>query len=471
MKYRYSDQEEIDLSVLHIRKRRRLDGTIGIQGSKNAVLPVMAASLLHRGITVLSHVPAIEDVFCMMEILEWLGCSCRLEEHCLTIDASGASMLPVPDTMAGRMRSSIMLLGPMLGRFGEAKTSRPGGCPIGKRPIGLHLAALKKMGVRVRTEGEHISASVLKLTGARIHLDYPSVGATENIIMAAAAAEGVTVLTGAAREPEIEILCRFLASAGADISGTGSDRLMIRGGRTLHDTAFAIPGDRIVAGTYLGALLCAGGQVLLREAPAEHMAECIRTARAAGAFVEVRPDGLFASIKGRPEAFSLVTGPYPGFPTDLQSVMLAAASVADGESLIQENVFENRFCAAKELQKLGAHIIINGRMARVTGRSSLCGGRVQAEDLRGGAALAAAGLAADGPVRICGYGHIRRGYEDICRDLQDAGAEIWLEEQTEDAGCDREEEADGASGSRGSSAAAGNCGPVHEDYNHYGDGQ
>lgn len=459
------------MSVIHIRKRRRLDGAIRIQGSKNAVLPVMAASLLHRGVTELTHMPAIEDVFCMMEILEWLGCKCGMEGHRLTIDASEASMMPVPDRMAGRMRSSIMLLGPMLGRFGEAKTTHPGGCLIGKRPIGLHLEALKRMGARVRVEGEHISASAVGLKGVRIHLDYPSVGATENVIMAAAAADGVTVLTGAAREPEIEVLCRFLAAAGAKIGGIGQDRLVIQGGEPLRDTVFEIPGDRIVAGTYLGALLCAGGQVFLRDAPADHMGACIRLAREAGAEVEVRPEGIFASIKDRPKAFSLSTGPYPEFPTDLQSVMLAAASVAQGESRIQENVFENRFCAAKELRKLGAHIIISGRTALVSGRFPLEGGKVTAADLRGGAALAAAGLASKEPVWIDGYRHISRGYEDLCGDLREAGAEIWLEEQTEDAGWDREEEADGASGSRGSGDRAGDRRSVREDHNHYGDRQ
>ena len=341
------------MSVLRIEGSYSLDGIIKIQGSKNGVLPVMAASLLHNGTTVLEHVPKIQDVFCMLGILNALGADCRMEESRLVISA-------------------------------------------------------------------------VSLSGARIHLPYPSVGATENILMAAAGARGETVLTGAAREPEIEILCGFLRAMGVRVEGEGTSVIKIRGTSTFEDTSFFIPGDRIVAGTYLGAVLCAGGRVFLEQAPAGHMERTIETARQMGATVESLEEGIRVSMRGRPHPIRLETGPYPEFPTDMQSVMMAAASIADGTSRIQENVFENRFCAAKELQKLGAHIIIENKLAVVDGVNTLKGTRVAAEDLRGGAALAVAALAADGTSFLDGYEHISRGYEDIRSDLAGAGARISL---------------------------------------------
>lgn len=417
------------MPVIQIQGMKRLEGTIFVQGSKNAVLPVMAASLLHKGITVLTNVPVIQDVLCMMEILKSLGCVCSLEDHRLTIDGSGAAFCPVPENLAGQMRSSIMLLGPMLGRFGKGWTYHPGGCLIGSRPIDLHLAGLRALGAEIREEGGQIRGTADEKTGLlgrEIHLAYPSVGATENLIMAAVAAAGTTLLSGAAREPEIEVLCRYLKAAGAKVQGAGTSQIRIQGGTELQDTEFFVPGDRIVAGTYLGAVLCAGGQVTLLGAPWEHMKESVGLARQMGAEISERDGGLFAAAEGRPKAVRFATGPYPAFSTDLQSVMMAAASVGRGTSQIRETVFENRFSTAKELQKMGAHIIIKGKTAQVEGQPCLQGGRVTAKDLRGGAALVAAGLAAEGETLVEGYAHISRGYEDICRDLRSAGAEIQL---------------------------------------------
>ncbi|MDD3251990.1 MAG: UDP-N-acetylglucosamine 1-carboxyvinyltransferase [Lachnospiraceae bacterium] len=420
------------MSVIHIHGYHCLEGEIEIQGSKNAVLPVMAASLLHRGTTVITNVPNIQDVSCMLGILEHLGCRCAFRAGTVEIDASQASMMPISDTMARQMRSSIMLLGAMLGRFGEAVSSCPGGCSIGKRPIDLHLYGLRQLGASVRVEGERITASTVGLRGSRVTLAYPSVGATENVILAAVAARGITVLEGAAREPEIEILCQFLTELGARIDGIGSARLLIEGGKSLHDVTFCIPGDRIVAGTYLGAVMNAGGTLLLRGAPVRHMEENLRVAQQMGAELKQVPEGVLVHMAARPRPADFVTGPYPGFPTDLQSVMLAVASTADGVSHIEETVFENRFSTAKELQKLGAHIIIEKGVARVEGHFPLTGGCAEALDLRGGAALVVAGLAADGLTRVTGYTHIRRGYEDICRDLHRAGADIMLVREAED---------------------------------------
>lgn len=414
------------MSVIEIQGLRSLKGEIRIQGSKNAVLPVMAACLLHKGTITITNVPGIQDVFCMKGILEFLGCTCRLEDHVLTVDTRQLSSCRIPEEEGKRMRSSIMLLGPLLGRMGEAFMCRPGGCSIGERPVDLHVKALRCLGAAIRTEGDTIHASAARLLSGDIHLPFPSVGATENAVMAAAAAEGVTRIYGAAMEPEIQVLCEFLESMGACIDGIGTRMLVVRGGRALHDTVFAVPGDRIVAGTYLGAVAAAGGEVLLRGVPFGQMEAVLRTAGQTGAAFRYGKNGteLLVSMAGRPLPVRLETGPYPEFPTDLQSMMLVVAAVADGTSEIRENIFEARFATAKELQKLGAQIIIEGRAARISGCCPLHGADVTARDLRGGAALVAAGLAAEGKTRIDGYGFIHRGYEDICRDLSQAGADI-----------------------------------------------
>lgn len=415
------------MSVIYVHGLHSLRGAINIQGSKNVVLPVMAASLLHRGTTVINNVPRIQDVSCMMGILEYLGCACSLDGHTLTIDTREMSSTRIPDFQVKQMRSSIMLLGPLLGRLKAAVTSRPGGCSIGKRPIDLHLYALRRMGADIRMEGERITASTIGLVGAEITFAFPSVGATENALMAAVAAHGTTWIRGAAKEPEIMELCRFLCAMGAQIEGTGTDTLVIKGQQPLHDVVFEVAGDRIVAGTYLGAVMAAGGDVMLNHAPAHHMEEVLGIAAQMGAELTVCPEGVQVRMEGRPRPVDLCTGPYPEFPTDLQSVMVAVAAVADGVSHIEETVFEGRFGTVKELQKLGAHIIIRDRTAEITGTWPLAGGPACAGDLRGGAALVVAGLAAAGPTVIAGYSHIQRGYEDICHDLGSSGAVVRLD--------------------------------------------
>ena len=365
----------------------------------------------------------------MMGILEYLGCGISLSDHVLTIDTRNLTSMRIPALRVKQMRSSVMLLGPLLGRLGEAVTSYPGGCSIGKRPIDLHLYALRRLGAEIRAEGEQITASAATLRGAQIDFRYPSVGATENAVMLAVAAEGVTRITGAAREPEIMELCRFLCQMGAEITGVGTEVLTIQGRRPLHDCTFSVAGDRIVAGTYLGAVMAAGGEVFLRQGPVLHMQEVLPKVQQMGARITESPEGILIAMKQRPAPVKIQTGPYPAFPTDLQSVMMAVASVADGVSQIEETVFEGRFATAKELQKLGAHIIIEENIAWVNGRPMLRGGLAEATDLRGGAALVVAGLAAGPETWIQGYGHICRGYEDICRDLAAVGADIALVEE------------------------------------------
>ena len=412
------------MSVIIVQGYYPLKGEIEIQGSKNAALPMMAAALLHKGTTVLDHVPMIQDVFCMMGILESLGCVLCLKDHRLTVDASEVSSMQIPRDRGRAMRSSIVVLGALLGRRGEGEAYYPGGCSIGSRPIDLHLAAFQRMGVEIREENDMIRAEAGTLKGADITLSYPSVGATENVILAAVKAEGRTVLKGAAREPEIDALCGMLKAMGAKIRGVGSDRLVIDGVEELRDASYQVPGDRIVTGTYLFAVMAAGGEAVLKKGSPESLGCVLDTMRAMGANVRVEGDTVSIAMTGRPKAVSITTSPHPGFPTDLQSVAMAVMAVGEGQGYLKETVFEGRFATAKQLHKMGAEIIIEGSEARVTGKGFLKGARVRACDLRSGAALAVAGLRAEGDTMITDCCHIFRGYEDICGDLRNLGGRI-----------------------------------------------
>ena len=417
------------MSAIQIQGLRPLKGTVGIQGSKNAVLPMMAASLLADGVTVIRHVPEIEDVFSMMGILESLGCKCSLEKGVLTVDTKASSGHRIPEEYVGKMRSSCLLLGPLLAGRGEAVTYYPGGCVIGKRPIDLHLYALKRLGASFFEAGGMILARADRLRGARIRFSYPSVGATENAILAAVTAEGETEIENCAREPEIMELCRFLAAMGARIRGAGKSRIAVEGVRRLYPAEFFLGGDRICAGTYLAAAAMTAGDVTVMGAEPEELREPVYILRRMGADISIkeREKEIRLRMDQRPGPVSLCTGPYPGFPTDLQSVFLAAASVACGESRITETVFEARFAAAALLRQFGARIRIEGQTAVALGTYPLRPGIADAPVLRGGAALVLAGLAADGLSIIGSCRHIQRGYEDLCRDLGSLGAEIcWL---------------------------------------------
>jgi len=412
------------LSVIVVQGYYPLKGEIEVQGSKNAALPMMAAAVLHKGTTVLKDVPRIQDVFCMMGILESMGCVCRLEGHTLAIDAKDLACTHIPEENGKAMRSSIVLLGALLGRCGEGAVCYPGGCSIGSRPIDLHLSALEKLGAEIKEQGDVIRAKSKGLKGTSITLSYPSVGATENVLLAAVAAKGITVLKGAAMEPEVEELCRLLEAMGARIKGIGTGILRIEGVDRFQDTQWEVPGDRIVAGTYLSAVMAAGGKAVIKRSCPCQLGSVITTMRDMGAGIRVRDQEIEVEMEGRPKAVSVETSPYPGFPTDLQSMMLALLAVGEGAGSLKEKVFEGRFATAKELHKMGADIIIEGTEARVMGQKALRGARVQACDLRGGAALVIAGLAAKGETRITDCHHIARGYEDICRDLRGLGANI-----------------------------------------------
>lgn len=409
------------MSTICVQGLQPLQGEITIQGSKNAILPIMAASLLHSGTIVIENVPRIQDVFCMIEILESLGCIVSFKKNQIEINTIGLQQVCIPENQVKQMRSSVMLLGPMLGRMGEACSFYPGGCLIGKRPIDLHLYALRKLGAHIIETGDQLIATSKKLVGSSIYLSFPSVGATENAIMAAVKADGITTIYGAAKEPEIMELCRFLIEMGAEIQGIGSAILIIFGGKELHDCKFRVACDRIVAGTYIGATLVAKGKIFLREAPSFHMEGVIQYGKAVGAKLTSLPEGILIEMNKRPCSVAVHTGPYPEFPTDLQSVMLAVSTLADGNSYIEETVFENRFAVAKELQKMGADVQIRGNHATIRGKKQLEASKTKAMDLRSGAALVVAALGANGTTYIEEDYHIQRGYENICRDLSKVG--------------------------------------------------
>ncbi len=402
-----------------------LRGETKIQGSKNAVLPILAASLLVKGTCVIKNCPRIADVYLMQNLLQELGGFVSWAGSTVTVNAFHVNDRRISGESVTRMRSSVMLLGAALGRFGEVTMAYPGGCVIGRRPIDIHLSALRKMGVEIEEQEQFFTAKAKRLQGAEIRLPFPSVGATENVVLAAVTAEGTTVLENAAKEPEIEALCEFLAAAGADIEGIGKDCLRIKGVEKLHEAKYKVPADRIVAGTYLTAALAAGGSIFLENAPAGQMQTLLAVAEEMGACVTVNDEGVGVDVIHKLKASSyLKTEVHPGFPTDLQSPLMAALSIARGQSVIEENIFENRFRIVNDLLRMGANIEVIKNKAYINGVERLKGADVEAEELRGGAALVVAGLAAEGKSVVRNRHFIERGYENICKDLRNLGADI-----------------------------------------------
>ena len=410
-----------------IQGGERLYGKVRLQSAKNAVLPLLAGCVLTDEPIKIKDVPAIADVENMLRILGEVGCKITRRNEYTLIDSSNAVSHEIPPRLTKELRSSVFMLGSILTRFRKAKISYPGGCDIGLRPIDLHLSGLRRLGVEIVEEGGYIECRADTLKGAEILLDFPSVGATENIILAAVTAQGKTRICGAAREPEVEHLCRYLLACGADIEGVGTDCLCITGGNVLRGTQYTVPADRIVAGTYLFACLAAGGNILLEEAPTEQMASVIELASSMGAECQKAQNGLYVQAPERLRGVrELITLPYPDFPTDLQSVALTAMTAADGECLIEETIFENRFRVVEPLQEMGADIRkLDAARVIVKGPVRLKGCKVEAVELRGGAALVVAGLIAEGETVIRGCRYIGRGYENICRDLRELGARIY----------------------------------------------
>ena len=404
---------------------RRLHGEVHIQGAKNSVLPILAATVLHDGISVLEGCPHLSDVETAVQILHELGAKTSWQGHTLTVDAAGLSRCAIPEALMRQMRSSVIFLGALLARFGEAELFCPGGCELGPRPIDLHLRALGELGTEISVAGGAIRARAKKLRGAELTLDIPSVGATENAILAATAAEGVTVIRNAAREPEIVDLQRFLRSLGVRIRGGGSSSVTIEGLAALHEGHHRVMPDRIVAATYLAAGAACGGEIRLVGAEEKRLLTVLAPLRAAGCGIECDKEGITL----RREAPLLAVPPirtavYPGFPTDAQAVMMAALLKSRGTTVFVENIFENRYRHVDELTRMGADIRVEGRVAVVYGVEKLCGADLRCTDLRGGAALAVAALSAEGESALHEIHHIERGYEDLAGDLNALGAAV-----------------------------------------------
>jgi UDP-N-acetylglucosamine 1-carboxyvinyltransferase len=402
----------------------RLSGEVAVTGAKNSVLKLMAAALLAEGTTTLTEVPDILDVTIMAEVLRRLGCEVERTPGAVSIAVPAQLRHEADYDMVRRMRASIAVLGPLVARCGEAKVALPGGDAIGSRGLDMHIAGLVKLGATVESEHGYLIARAPRLTGTQVWLDFPSVGATENLLMAAVLAKGTTVIDNAAREPEIVDLCMLLTQMGAHIGGTGTSTLEVEGVESLHPTEHETVPDRIVAGTWAMAATITQGDVTVRNGRPEHLEVALDKLATAGALVEPVVDGFRVHMDRRPTAVDVVTLPYPGFPTDLQPMVLALNAVADGTAMVTENVFEARWMFVNELSRLGADVRTDGHHAVVRGRTRLSGAPVKAHDIRAGAGLVLAGLVADGVTEVADVHHIDRGYEGFVDKLVALGADV-----------------------------------------------
>ena len=414
--------------MLRVAGGTRLDGAVSVVGAKNSVLKLMAAALLAPGDTRIGNLPAISDVTIMRQLLERLGCTVTESERGavdrVTITTPDVLDSEAPYELVRKIRGSICVLGPLLARTGHAKVALPGGDAIGSRPLDLHFAGLERMGAEIRTEHGYILADAPDLRGAQIWLDFPSVGATENILTAAVLAKGTTVIDNAAREPEIVDLCRMLVAMGAQIDGIGSSTLEITGVEGLSPTSHDAVPDRIVAGTWAFAALATQGDVTVRNAIAAHLEIALDKVAQSGADVEVLADGFRVAMDRRPKSFDVVTLPYPGLATDLQPQAIAALAVADGTAMITENLFEARFMFCDEIARMGADVRTDGHHAVVRGCERLSGAPVRATDIRAGVGLVIAGLVADGVTEVAEVHHIDRGYVRFEEQLRSLGADV-----------------------------------------------
>lgn len=408
---------------------RRLAGRVRVAGAKNAVLPIIAASLLTDRPTTLRDIPWLNDVSTACEVIERLGVTTRRAGSDLTIDPTGLDDIEAPYELVRRMRASFLVLGPLLARLGRARISLPGGCAIGTRPIDLHLKGLEALGARIIIGHGRIEAAVVDhLHGAHVYLDFPSVGATENIMMAAALACGTTTIENAAEEPEIVDLANFINTMGGRVYGAGTPVIRIEGEPELTGCTYSVIPDRIEAGTFMVAAAITGGDVILENAVSEHLKPVIAKLGEAGVTVSEEATGqIRVRAPARPRATDVKTLPYPGFPTDMQAQFMALLAVAEGTSIITETVFENRFMHVDELKRMGALIKIEGRSAVVRGQAQLQGANVKATDLRAGAALILAGLAAEGTTEVAGIEHVDRGYIDLDQKLASLGGDLTRE--------------------------------------------
>jgi UDP-N-acetylglucosamine 1-carboxyvinyltransferase len=412
------------MDKLLIRGSRRLAGEIEIAGAKNAALPILCAGLLTADTLALSNVPKLQDVATMQKLLRQMGLAIEEKGAALELCGRDVSKLEAPYEMVKTMRASILVLGPLLARFGEAKVSLPGGCAIGSRPVDQHIKGLQAMGAEIHIEAGYIHAKAKRLKGARIVTDMITVTGTENLMMAAVLADGVTVLENAAREPEVSDLANLLVAMGAQIEGIGSDRLVVTGVPALHGTTHPVIADRIETGTFLCAVAAAGGDVLLKNARADLLDAVFDKLRETGAVLTSGDDWIRVQMAGRPKSVSVRTTEYPGFPTDMQAQLMALNCIAEGSSRVTETIFENRFMHVQELNRLGASIEVDGHTAVVHGVNKLVGAPVMATDLRASASLVIAGLAAEGETQIDRIYHLDRGYDRMETKLSAVGADI-----------------------------------------------
>lgn len=414
-------------AIIKIQGKYPLQGSVRIQGSKNATLPVLAACLLIPGKCVIHNCPIITDVMYMLKLLEYAGCIVTWQGNQVTVDACNVKEFRLPGEYVKKMRSSVILMGALLGRLHEVGIDYPGGCVIGERPIDLHLRGLEALGSSISIEGNYIHASSKQLKGAKIAFPFSSVGATQNVLLAAVLAKGETRIQNAAKEPEIGVLCSFLRLAGADIAGEETGQIVVHGVEKLHPIEFEMVPDRIVAGTYLFATMAAGGEICIKEAPIAHLTQVLRVLENMGGefLISRESQEIELRVRGRTKNLSYIeTNVYPGFPTDLQSPLLSVAVVSDGILLLKERIFSGRFKIVEELRRMGADITEYSNSVLIRGVSCLEGRNVIARELRGGAALVIAGLAASGITMVTDTCYISRGYEDIVRDLRLLGAHV-----------------------------------------------
>ncbi len=412
------------MDKLIIRGGRRLKGEVTISGAKNAALPIMAASLLSSGYSTIHKVPNLRDIMTMGRLLANLGAGFHYEDRKAIINTEKINIFEAPYDLVRTMRASILVLGPLLAKFGCAKVSLPGGCAIGARPINLHLMGLEKMGAEVKLESGYVIARAKRLRGASIYFDMPTVTGTENLMMAATLARGTTLLENAAREPEVADFARALISMGARIKGAGESIIEIEGVDEMRPMNYSIIPDRIEAGTFMTIAGITGSDITLKECRIEHLDALIMKLRDAGLHFEKREEGLRVLGPAKLKSTNIKTMPYPGFPTDMQAQFMALMSVADGTSIIKETIFENRFMHVAELMRMGADIVVEGGISTVKGISKLKGAPLMATDLRASASLVVAALAAKGETEIRRIYHLDRGYEKMEEKLRKIGADV-----------------------------------------------
>jgi UDP-N-acetylglucosamine 1-carboxyvinyltransferase len=412
------------MDKLQITGGNRLNGEIVISGAKNAALPILCAGLLTGGDLALSNVPRLHDVRTMLKLLEQTGLKVTHDDQNVTLNGSNITSLEAPYELVKTMRASILVLGPMLARFGEARVSLPGGCAIGSRPVDQHIKGLRAMGAEITIEGGYIHAKCPKLKGARIHTDMITVTGTENLLMAAVLADGETVLENAAREPEVTDLANMLVAMGAKIDGIGTDRLVIQGVDALHGTQHAVISDRIEAATFLCAVAATGGDIRITNTRTDIFDVALDKLREMGLKLDVEGSSIRARMDARPHPVSFRTTEYPGFPTDMQAQFMAVNTIADGPSRVTETIFENRFMHVQEMNRLGAQISTEGNTAFMRGVERLVGAPVMATDLRASASLVIAGLAAEGTTIVDRIYHLDRGYDRMEAKLSAVGADI-----------------------------------------------